>query len=288
MKIAYQGVTVNQYTMKQDAESDLTVFLREIGQIPLLSRAEQAELTRRARAGDEEARQKMIRGNLRLVVKVAADMAYCGLPLADRISEGSLGLMKAVDRFKPALGAFSTYATWWIRQGIQRAAANQARTVRLPVHMGEKLMAMHRAEARLHETLGRPPGVDELAKELKTSSAKVVSMQKLCVAPTSLDAPIEGMDNDHCVGDFVTDETAEDPFENTARNFDFERLHAKLALLSPPDRAALIERFGLQERYPDLTIARNTPRETTVGRQRRALARLRSAYRSDLATCVAA
>src|SRR4026209_1186737 len=155
------------YMAAEDSETGIKIYLREIGQIPLLTPEQEIELAARIKKGDREALALMIRSNLRVVVKIAHDYANLGLPLLDLISEGNIGLMKAVERFDPAKGGkLSTYAAWWIKQSIKRALANQSKTIRLPVHVVDKLFHIRRAMAKLHDILGREPSDEEIAEEL--------------------------------------------------------------------------------------------------------------------------
>src|ERR1041385_5099011 len=155
------------YMAAEDSDSGIKIYLREIGQIPLLTPQQEIELAAKIKKGDREARALMIRSNLRLVVKIAHDYANLGLPLLDLISEGNIGLMKAVERFDPAKGGkLSTYGAWWIKQSMKRALANQSKTIRLPTHLVDKLSRMNRAARRLQELLGREPTDEELADEL--------------------------------------------------------------------------------------------------------------------------
>src|ERR1700728_3630618 len=155
-----------------DGDSGIKIYLREIGQTPLLTREEEVKLARRIKRGDQAARQQMIKANLRLVVKIAHDYASYGLPLLDLISEGNIGLMKAVERFDPKKGGkLSTYAAWWIKQSIKRALANQSKTIRLPVHLVDKIARMRRVAMQMSEELGREPTDDELAEAVGMASS---------------------------------------------------------------------------------------------------------------------
>ena len=161
------------YKSGEDSDSGIKIYLREIGQIPLLTPDEEIELAARIKKGDKEARAQMIRSNLRLVVKIAHDYANLGLPLLDLISEGNIGLMKAVERFDPAKGGkLSTYAAWWIKQSIKRALANQSKTIRLPVHLVDKISKMRRVALQMSEELGREPTDEELAEEVGLSAVE--------------------------------------------------------------------------------------------------------------------
>src|SRR6266699_258112 len=165
----------------------LQLYLREIGQVKLLTPEEEIVLARRIKRGDKRAREQMIKANLRLVVKIARDYEGLGLPILDLVNEGNIGLMKGVERFDPKKGAkLSTYASWWIKQSIKRALANQSKTIRLPVHVVDKLFQLRRAAAKLEEVLGREPSDDELAAELGYTVARVKQLRRAAVRPTSL------------------------------------------------------------------------------------------------------
>src|SRR5436309_12183529 len=169
----------------------LQLYLREMAETPLLTAQEEIALAKRVKRGDEKARSRMIKANLRLVVKIARDYAHYGLPLLDVINEGNLGLMKAVERFDPKKGAkLSTYAALWIKQSIRRALSNQSRTIRLPVHIADQVHKLNRASFKLAETLGRDPSDAEFAEGLDITTAKAGQLRQLNVRPTSLDAPL--------------------------------------------------------------------------------------------------
>ena len=194
-------------------KSAIKLYMQEIGQIPLITREEEVVLAGRIKKGDEEARSKMIKANLRLVVKIAHDYNNFGLPLLDLISEGNIGLIKAVERFDPNKGGkLSTYAAWWIKQSIKRALANQSKTIRLPTHLVDKISRMRKVSLLLAEELGRDPTDEELALEMEMTIAKLVQLKSVSLRPTSLDAPI-GDDEGTRFGELVGDETAVNPFE---------------------------------------------------------------------------
>src|SRR3954470_9028389 len=179
------------YMAAEDSDTGIKIYLREIGQIPLLTPQQEIELAAKIKKGDREARALMIRSNLRLVVKIAHDYANLGLPLLDLISEGNIGLMKAVERFDPAKGGkLSTYAAWWIKQSIKRALANQSKTIRLPVHLVDKISKMRRVSLQMSEELGREPTDEELGQELGTTAVRVAQMRRAAIRARSLDAPI--------------------------------------------------------------------------------------------------
>jgi RNA polymerase primary sigma factor len=197
----------------REGENGIKIYLREIGQIALLTPKDEIRLAARIKKGDKAARAQMIKANLRLVVKIAHDYSNFGLPLLDLISEGNIGLMKAVERFDPKKGGkLSTYAAWWIKQSIKRALANQAKTIRLPVHLVDKISKMKRAGHKLSEQLGREPTDQELADVLGVTRAKVAQLRTISVRPASLDAPI-GDDDATEFSEIVGDEAALTPFE---------------------------------------------------------------------------
>src|SRR6201990_664348 len=199
--------------MADDSETSIKIYLREIRQTPLLTPQQEIELAARIKKGDQKARAWMIKANLRLVVKIAHDYANLGLPLLDLVSEGNIGLMKAVERFDPAKGGkLSTYAAWWIKQSIKRALANQSKTIRLPVHLVDKISKMNRVASQMSEELGREPTDDELAEEVGLSAAKVSQLKTVSIRPASLDAPISDDDSTE-FGEIVGDEEAQTPFE---------------------------------------------------------------------------
>src|ERR1700756_1441457 len=175
----------------KEADPAIKLYLREIGQIKLLTPQEEIDLAARIKKGDKKAREQMIKANLRLVVKIARDYEGIGLPLLDLISEGNIGLMKAVERFDPAKGGkLSTYGSWWIKQSIKRALANQSKTIRLPVHLVDKISKIRRVSLHMSEELGREPTDQELAEELGISTLRVAQMPTAAIRPASLDAPI--------------------------------------------------------------------------------------------------
>src|SRR6202051_1608522 len=177
--------------MADDSETSFKIYLREIMQTPLLTAQQEIELAARIKNGDRKARAWMIKANLRLVVKIAHDYSNLGLPLLDLINEGNIGLMKAVERFDPAKGAkLSTYSAWWIKQSIKRALATQSKTIRLPVHVVDKLFHMRQAAVKLQEVLGREPTDEELGEELGFSGQKVAQLRTAAIRPASLEGPL--------------------------------------------------------------------------------------------------
>src|SRR5216117_3079047 len=196
-------------------ETDLGLkrYLQEIGQFPLLTPQQEIELAGKIKKGDAAARERMINANLRLVVTIARDYANLGLPLLDLIAEGNIGLTKAVERFEPTKGAkLSTYAMWWIKQSIKRALANQSKTIRLPVHLSDKIAKVRRVSLQMSEELGREPTDEELGEEIGIASGKVSQLKTASIRPTSLDAPISD-DDVMEFGESVADEQARTPFE---------------------------------------------------------------------------
>jgi RNA polymerase primary sigma factor len=226
--------------------SSLQLYLQEIGKTPLLTVAEEVALARRIRRGDQAARDHMIKANLRLVVRIALSYKDFGLPLLDLISEGNLGLIKAIERFDPRKGGkLSTYGAWWIKQSIKRALANQSKTIRLPVHLVDKISRMRRAAGALAEELGREPSVEELAMELGLPPDRVAHLKSVSVHPTSLDAPIDAEGDSGTFGEIVADENAVSPFENVReRNFRAD-LTSMLNSLEKREADILRMRFGL-------------------------------------------
>jgi RNA polymerase primary sigma factor len=224
-----------------------TLYLREIGQTKLLTPQQEVELAKRIQQGDEKAREEMIKANLRLVVKIARDYEEYGLPLLDLINEGNIGLMKAVERFDPTKGAkLSTYASWWIKQAIRRALANQSKTIRLPVHVGDKINHMRRAAVKFQEEFGREPTDEELAEELDTTAYRVAELRSAAIRPASLDAPIGGPDEDsNAFADIVQDENAETPYEELEEKTNTDLVREVLNTLPEREQTILRYRFGL-------------------------------------------
>jgi len=228
-----------------ETESAIKLYLREIGKVALLTPAEEIKLAARIKRGDKKAREHMIKANLRLVVKIARDYEGIGLPLLDLISEGNIGLMKAVERFDPSKGGkLSTYGSWWIKQSIKRALANQSKTIRLPVHLVDKISKMRKTAMRLQEELGREPTDDELADELQLSPARVRMMRRASIRPASLDAPI-GDDDSNNFSEIVQDENAATPYEDLEEKTVTKMLREMVTTLDPREETILRYRFGL-------------------------------------------
>ncbi len=229
----------------REGERGIQIYLREIGQIPLLTPEEEIQLAKRIRRGDRRARAHMIKANLRLVVKIAHDYEGLGLPLLDLISEGNIGLMKAVERFNPAKGAkLSTYGAWWIKQSIKRALANQSKTIRLPVHLVDKITKMRRVAHKLAEELGREPTDAEVAEVMELPRAKVAQLREVSVRPASLNAPLGDEDATE-FGEIVGDENAQTPFELLRDQTMRAEVREVLRELDPREAEIITARFGL-------------------------------------------
>jgi RNA polymerase primary sigma factor len=230
---------------RYDGDSAIKLYLREIGQVPLLTIEQENELAARIKKGDKAAREHMIKANLRLVVKIAHDYEGFGLPLLDLISEGNIGLMKAVERFDPKKGGkLSTYGSWWIKQSIKRALANQSKTIRLPVHLVDKISKMRRMAMKLQEEFGREPTDEELAEEMGMTPARVAQMRTAAIRPASLDAPI-GDDDSNNFSEVVQDENADTPYEMLEDKTVTGMLQEMVKTLDQREATILRYRFGL-------------------------------------------
>lgn len=239
---------IEKQTRTLGSEQDLTynLYLREIGKFDLITPEEEIELADRISKGDDEAREIMIKANLRLVVKIARDYEGYGLPLLDLINEGNMGLMKAVERFDPAKGGkLSTYGAWWIKQSIKRALANQSKTIRLPVHLVDKISRMRRTSTVLQDQLGREPSDEELADELGVSTYKVQEMKRASIRPASLDAPLADEPESANFADIVQDESASDPYSDLEKRTVQSMLDSLLNSLPEREAKILDYRFGL-------------------------------------------
>ena len=228
-----------------DGDTAIKLYLREIGQVKLLTPLEEIDLAARIKKGDKKAREQMIKANLRLVVKIAHDYEGLGLPLLDLINEGNIGLMKAVERFDPAKGGkLSTYGAWWIKQSIKRALANQSKTIRLPVHLVDKISKMRRTAMKLQEVLGREPTDEELAEELGMTASRVAQLRTAAIRPASLDAPIGDEDSNN-FSEVVQDENAATPYEELEDKTVSAMLQEMVRTLDPREATILRYRFGL-------------------------------------------
>ena len=228
-------------------DDPVRMYLKEIGKVPLLSAEEEIELAKRMEQGDEEAKRRLCEANLRLVVSIAKRYVGRGMLFLDLIQEGNLGLIKAVEKFDFRKGfKFSTYATWWIRQAITRAIADQARTIRIPVHMVETINKLIRISRQLLQELGREPKPDEIAKEMDLPEEKVREILKIAQEPVSLETPI-GEEEDSHLGDFIPDDDAPAPAEAAAFSMLKEQLIEVLDTLTPREQKVLRLRFGLDD-----------------------------------------
>jgi RNA polymerase sigma factor (sigma-70 family) len=277
---------------REQSRANLGVYLAEISRIPLLSRGEEQALAARVRAGDERAKERMVEANLRLVVQIARRYLNRGLPLPDLIEEGNLGLLRAVEKFDPDRGTrFSTYATWWIRQAVVRALANQARTIRLPVHVEMLLARYMREQRRLTQALGRPPSTAELASALGLSEQEVEDLDEVRQHPVSLDAPAGG-ERQSTLGDLIADRTADGADSFTSLFHDRADLVSVLDDLAVNERTVLRRRFGLEGDPPEtletigqrLKLSRERVRQIEAAgiRKLRALLAARGIDASDL------
>jgi RNA polymerase primary sigma factor len=229
-----------------DRDGALGTYLKEISQVPLISPQEEVRLAKLIESGDLKAREKMIQANLRLVVKIAHDYANFGLPLLDLISEGNIGLMKGVERFDWRRGnKFSTYAAWWIKQSIKRALANQSKTIRLPVHLVDKLAKMRRIAMQLTEEFGREPTDEELAEELQLPLRKVAQLKRVSMRPSSLNALV-GEDDSTELGEIVADENAKTPLEVLTEQNLQSALKEVWPVLDDRERLILSLRFPIE------------------------------------------
>ena len=235
---SYEGISV---------DDPVRMYLREIGKIPLLSYDKELELAKRILEGDEEAKQELAEANLRLVVSIAKKYVGRGMLFLDLIQEGNMGLIKAVEKFDYTKGfKFSTYATWWIRQAITRAIADQARTIRIPVHMVETINKLIRTSRHLLQQLGREPSVEEIAEEMEIPVEKVMEIQKIAQDPVSLETPIGEEDDSH-LGDFIQDDDSPAPHDSAAYTLLKEQLEEVMNTLTPREAKVLKLRFGLED-----------------------------------------
>ena len=235
---SYEGISV---------DDPVRMYLREIGKIPLLSYDKELELAKRILEGDEDAKQKLAESNLRLVVSIAKKYVGRGMLFLDLIQEGNMGLIKAVEKFDYTKGfKFSTYATWWIRQAITRAIADQARTIRIPVHMVETINKLIRTSRHLLQQLGREPSPEEIAAEMEIPVEKVTEIQKIAQDPVSLETPI-GEEEDSHLGDFIQDEDSPAPHDAASYTMLREQLEEVMNTLTPREAKVLKLRFGLED-----------------------------------------
>ncbi|MEI7818666.1 MAG: RNA polymerase sigma factor RpoD [bacterium] len=237
---------VNEEYIKDIADDSVRLYLREIGKIPLITGEEEVVLAKRIQQGDKSAKDALAEANMRLVVSIAKKYIGRGLDLLDLIQEGNTGLLRAVEKFDYTKGfKFSTYATWWIRQAITRAIADQARVIRIPVHMVETINKLIRTQRRLTSELGREPSPEELAKEMEMDVEKVLHIQKISQDTTSLDAAV-GEDEDSTLGEFIEDHDSISPVDAATYELLKEHINDTLSLLTPREQKILRMRFGLE------------------------------------------
>lgn len=241
--------------MTADVRSSLQAYLDSIGRYPLLTVHEEVQLAKRIKKGDRAAQEKMTAANLRLVVKIAKEYNGYGLPMEDLISEGNIGLMRAVEKFDPKHGTkFSTYASWWIKQAMRRAIANQSKTIRVPVHVADTIQKMRRLGHRLAEELGREPDDAELADELEISESKVAQLRTAGLQPVSLDASMGTEDDTATLGEIIGDQSAVDPAQRLTDENMQETVMAALSVLNERELKIICLRFGL-DGQKELTLA---------------------------------
>ena len=266
-----------------ESDSGLNRYLREIGRFSLLTLQQEMELAEKIKNGDAAARERMINSNLRLVVTIAHDYANLGLPLLDLISEGNIGLTKAVERFDPMKGAkFSTYAMWWIKQAIKRALADQSKTIRLPVYLVDKIARVRRLSLQMSHELGREPTDDELGDEIGIASKTVARLKSLGIRPSSIDCPIGDADPTE-FGEVIGDEEGQTPFEFLRHKNLLHEMDGLLDVLDKREMTIISQRFGLDGGNPRTlaNVAKNfhISRERIRQLQNNALTKLRRALR---------
>ena len=285
-KIEGEEINLNPVDLLEGVgtEDPVRMYLKEIGTVPLLTAEEEMELARRKQAGDEKAKKKLIEANLRLVVSIAKRYTGRGMSFLDLVQEGNLGLIKGVEKFDPEKGfKLSTYATWWIRQSVTRALADQARTIRVPVHMVETINKMSKMQRKLTLELGYEPSVAELAKALDMTEEKVMESMQIAREPASLETPI-GEEDDSNLGDFVADNNVLTPEDNVESVMLREHIEALLGDLKERERQVIVLRFGLEDGHP--RTLEEVGREFKVTRERirqieaKALRKLRNPVRS--------
>jgi RNA polymerase sigma factor, sigma-70 family len=285
-KIEGEEINLNPVDLLEGVgtEDPVRMYLKEIGTVPLLTAEEEMELARRKQAGDEKAKKKLIEANLRLVVSIAKRYTGRGMSFLDLVQEGNLGLIKGVEKFDPEKGfKLSTYATWWIRQSVTRALADQARTIRVPVHMVETINKMSKMQRKLTLELGYEPSVAELAKALDMTEEKVMEIMQIAREPASLETPI-GEEDDSNLGDFVADNNVLTPEDNVESVMLREHIEALLGDLKERERQVIVLRFGLEDGHP--RTLEEVGREFKVTRERirqieaKALRKLRNPVRS--------
>lgn len=261
------------------------MYLREIGKVPLLTQDEEQELAKRIAKGDQEAAKQMTEANLRLVVSIAKRYVGRGMQLLDLIQEGNLGLLKAVEKYDFTKGfKFSTYATWWVRQAITRALADQARTIRIPVHMVETMNKLTQCSRKLQQELGREPTVEELSKAMRMTPERINEIRQMCMEPVSLESPVGEEDDSH-LGDFIEDNTGSQPADAVSQAMLRQQLMEILDTLSEREAKVLRLRYGLDDGRPrtleEVGKEFNVTRERVRQIEAKALRKIRNPNRSN-------
>ncbi len=279
-----KAVNIELYSDDLGINDPVKLYLKDIGKVPLLSTEEEIKLAKRMQDGDEIAKQQLAEANLRLVVSIAKRHVGRGLVLLDLIQEGNMGLMKAIEKFDYTKGfKFSTYATWWIRQSITRAIADQARTIRVPVHMVETINRKSRATRVLLQKLGREPTLEEIAEEMGVPLEKVLEIQRIALDPVSLETPIGEEDDTH-LGDFIEDENAVSPTDMVSNSMLKQKLINVLSTLNPREEKVIRLRYGLDDNKPktleEVGKEFNVTRERIRQIEAKALRKLRHPKRS--------
>jgi len=287
------AMSVPQPRTEYGVDGALSLYMREVGEVGLLTIEEENALAERIKRGDDAAREHMIRANLRLVVKIAREYEGLGLPLLDMINEGNIGLMKAVERFDPAKGGkLSTYGSWWIKQSIRRAIANQSKTIRLPIHAMDKLSKASRVAIEMRDELGREPSPEELADVLGLRCSRLAEMRTAALRPASLDAPLGEEDDSTRLGEVVRDENAASPYEQLEEKTLLSMLGDLVERLHPRERNILRLRFGLdggdEKTLEEIGAEFGLTRERIRQVQNEALAKLRHMIEDREAFAVAA
>ncbi len=273
-----------------DSGNTLHLYFSEIAQTDLLTLEEELELAKKNLAGDEKAREHLVKANLRLVVKIAKDYVNYGVPLADLIAEGNVGLIKAAERYDPSKGGkLSTYAAWWIRQAVMRALAHQSKVINVPVHVREKISKIRKTRAAMQQKLGYEPSLSELSKELGISRRKLVLLQQVTLKEASLNEPFEGNESGN-LGDFLGDESMKTPLENLIHKNRFSELKGLLSVLNKRELLVIIARYGLGDQNP-LTLEEvgaqfNLTRERIRQIQKAALDKMKEALEQKDAVLV--
>lgn len=278
------NLDMEQLVNQVSVDDPVKMYLKDIGKVPLLTADEEVELAKKILEGDEYSKSKLCEANLRLVISIAKRYTGKNMQFLDLIQEGNIGLLKAVEKFDYTKGfRFSTYATWWIRQSITRAMADQARTIRIPVHMVETINKLGRVSKKLLQELGREPSIEEIAEELDMSVQKVSEIQKIALDPISLESPV-GEEEDSKIGDFIEDETSISPIEEATRSMLKGQLLAVIDTLTPREQKVIRLRYGLDDGYPK-TLEQvgqefNVTRERIRQIEAKALRKLRNPTRS--------